>query len=59
MRGSAQEFTSLYPESSPLPRDGNAVAEHVAVFRPMEGFTGLGDTVHRTAFGLSGFRTRS
>ena len=30
MQGSAQDFTSLYPESSPLPRGGNAVADHVA-----------------------------
>ncbi|GAB1515266.1 hypothetical protein [Actinophytocola sp. KF-1] len=30
LQGSAQDFTSLYPESSPLPRGGNAVADHVA-----------------------------
>lgn len=30
MQGSAQDFTSLYPESSPLPRGGNAIADHVA-----------------------------
>jgi hypothetical protein len=30
MQGSAQDFTSLYPEGSPLPRGGNAVADHVA-----------------------------
>src|SRR5690349_18342888 len=29
-QGSAQDFTSLYPEGSPLPRGGNAVADHVA-----------------------------
>lgn len=30
MQGSAQDFTVLYPEASPLPRGGNAVADHVA-----------------------------
>jgi hypothetical protein len=30
VQGSAQDFSSLYPESSPLPRGGNAVADHVA-----------------------------
>jgi hypothetical protein len=30
VQGSAQDFTSLYPEASPLPRGGNAVADHVA-----------------------------
>jgi hypothetical protein len=30
LQGSAQDFSSLYPESSPLPRGGNAIAEHVA-----------------------------
>lgn len=30
MQGSAQDFTALYPEPSPLPRGGNAVADHVA-----------------------------
>jgi hypothetical protein len=30
MQGSAQDLTSLYPEGSPLPRGGNAVADHVA-----------------------------
>lgn len=30
MQGSAQDFSSLYPDSSPLPRGGNAVADHVA-----------------------------
>jgi hypothetical protein len=29
-QGSKQDFTSLYPEESPLPRGGNAVADHVA-----------------------------
>jgi hypothetical protein len=28
------------------------------VFRPLEEFTGIEDTINRTAFGLSGFRTR-
>jgi hypothetical protein len=30
MQGSAQDFSSLYPEGSPLPRGGNAIADHVA-----------------------------
>lgn len=30
MQGSAQDFSSLYPEDSPLPRGGNAIADHVA-----------------------------
>ncbi|MEO6090253.1 MAG: hypothetical protein ABIQ18_44830 [Umezawaea sp.] len=30
LQGSAQDLTSLYPEASPLPRGGNAVADHVA-----------------------------
>jgi hypothetical protein len=30
MQGSAQDFSSLYPDSSPLPRGGNAIADHVA-----------------------------
>jgi len=30
LQGSAQDFSSLYPEASPLPRGGNAVADHVA-----------------------------
>lgn len=30
MQGSAQDFSSLYPEASPLPRGGNAIADHVA-----------------------------
>jgi hypothetical protein len=30
MQGSAQDFTVLYPEASPLPRGGNAIADHVA-----------------------------
>jgi hypothetical protein len=30
MQGSAQDFSSLYPDGSPLPRGGNAIADHVA-----------------------------
>jgi hypothetical protein len=30
MQGSAQDFSLLYPEASPLPRGGNAIADHVA-----------------------------
>ncbi|HEX6354733.1 hypothetical protein [Actinophytocola sp.] len=30
MQGSAQDFSALYPASSPLPRGGNAIADHVA-----------------------------
>jgi hypothetical protein len=30
MQGSAQDLSSLYPEASPLPRGGNAIADHVA-----------------------------
>ena len=30
MQGSAQDFSSLYPEPSPLPRGGNAIADHIA-----------------------------
>jgi hypothetical protein len=30
MQGSAQDFSALYPEPSPLPRGGNAIADHVA-----------------------------
>ncbi|WP_133904894.1 hypothetical protein [Actinophytocola oryzae] len=29
-QGSAQDFSALYPEASPLPRGGNAIADHVA-----------------------------
>jgi hypothetical protein len=30
MQDSAQDLTALYPEDSPLPRGGNAIADHVA-----------------------------
>jgi hypothetical protein len=30
VQGSAQDFSALYPAASPLPRGGNAVADHVA-----------------------------
>lgn len=29
-QGSAQDFSSIYPAESPLPRGGNAIADHVA-----------------------------